>query len=293
MLLDNLNSNTCEQNSPNYWGKIIKFYFLGALLLLAQVTVGQQKQLPLAKPLEQGHSHNDYWRSRPLLDALALGFKSVEADVFLVDNALLVGHSKNELQPAKTLEAMYLKPIQEIMQANKKIYRQPGVLYLYIDFKSEGKATYNQLTPVLNKYKHLLVSPQQQQKGTVKVILTGNYFAEQVLADKQRLVFLDGKVEQLPQKLNSNEYPVVSGNWAKFFKWQGEGAMSPGEAQQLAEWARIGQQNGQQIRFWNMPEKSQAQINVIWQELLKYPAILIGTDHLDWLSKALAEQKNP
>ncbi|MEY4613753.1 MAG: hypothetical protein RL179_1726, partial [Planctomycetota bacterium] len=37
------------------------------------------------------HSHNDYVHSRPLVEALEQGFDSVEADVFLVKNDLLVG----------------------------------------------------------------------------------------------------------------------------------------------------------------------------------------------------------
>lgn len=262
------------------------------LLLVSRVTVGQGTPFRVTKPLEQGHSHNDYWRTRPLLDALGLGFKSVEADVFLTEGALLVGHSRSELQPDNTLERMYLQPLQNLVQQNKKLYQQPGSLYLYIDFKTEGKTTYAQLVPMLTKYQSLLVSPlRKNPKGVVKVILTGNYPEDLVVADKQRLVFLDGKVEALPQKLNSAVYPVVSGNWAKYFTWKGEGTMPVAEARQLADWASLAKQNGQQIRFWNMPEKSQEQIKAIWQELLKYPSALIGTDHLNWLADLLAEQK--
>ena len=40
--------------------------------------------------LERAHAHNDYEHPRPLFDALDHGFKSVEADIWLV-----------ELQPQK------------------------------------------------------------------------------------------------------------------------------------------------------------------------------------------------
>jgi hypothetical protein len=43
-------------------------------------------------PLANAHAHNDYEHKRPLFDALDNGFTSVEADVFLVDGKLLVGH---------------------------------------------------------------------------------------------------------------------------------------------------------------------------------------------------------
>ena len=41
-------------------------------------------------PRPRAHSHNDYWRKRPLLDALECGFCSVEADIFQVGDQLLV-----------------------------------------------------------------------------------------------------------------------------------------------------------------------------------------------------------
>ncbi len=64
-----------------------------------------------AQPLIQAHAHNDYHHPRPLLDALDHGFCSVEADVFLVDGQLLVGHTTLELKPQRTLQALYLDPI--------------------------------------------------------------------------------------------------------------------------------------------------------------------------------------
>src|SRR5712692_10174041 len=49
-------------------------------------------QPPRIVPLKHAHAHNDYEHKRPLLDALDHGFCSVEADVFLDGDALLVGH---------------------------------------------------------------------------------------------------------------------------------------------------------------------------------------------------------
>jgi hypothetical protein len=45
---------------------------------------------PTTTPL--AHAHNDYEHARPLDDALALGFPSVEADVWLRDGAIAVSH---------------------------------------------------------------------------------------------------------------------------------------------------------------------------------------------------------
>ena len=45
----------------------------------------------------QCHSHNDYWRRVPLYDALRWGCTGVEADVWLFDEELYVGHNTNAL----------------------------------------------------------------------------------------------------------------------------------------------------------------------------------------------------
>ena len=45
------------------------------------------------RPLWRAHAHNDYEHPRPLLDALDHRFGSVEADIFLVGDQLLIGHT--------------------------------------------------------------------------------------------------------------------------------------------------------------------------------------------------------
>ena len=53
----------------NVWVWLIASYFF------------QENEMIL---LHNGHSHNDYTRERPLLDALELGFTSIEVDVFFI-----------------------------------------------------------------------------------------------------------------------------------------------------------------------------------------------------------------
>lgn len=89
------------------------------------------------KPL---HSHNDYWRSRPLFDALAAGAQSVEADVWLLpsdvtvkwsdsdetesfdSDEIYVGHDASSLNSDATLDALYLDPIFDFLQASNPTF---------------------------------------------------------------------------------------------------------------------------------------------------------------------------
>src|SRR5581483_11309861 len=94
---------------------------LPALALLAAAAVCGANGLaadPAVKPLVQAHAHNDYEHARPLLDALDHGFCSVEADIWLAPDGLLIGHDKKDLKPGRTLESLYLDPLRERNRAN-------------------------------------------------------------------------------------------------------------------------------------------------------------------------------
>src|SRR5215210_7907450 len=76
---------------------------LAALALAAASPAAARAQTP-PPALPRAHAHNDYEHARPLLDALDRGFGSVEADIFLVDGALLVAHARDSVRADRTLE---------------------------------------------------------------------------------------------------------------------------------------------------------------------------------------------
>src|SRR5262245_15206108 len=79
-----------------------------------------------------GHAHNDQENARPLAGALELSFCSVEVDVHLVGDQLLVGHDPEQLDPARTLEAIYLDPLAA----------SPHAVILMLDVKTEALPTW-------------------------------------------------------------------------------------------------------------------------------------------------------
>ncbi|MCJ1431345.1 Altered inheritance of mitochondria protein 6 [Xylographa pallens] len=104
------------------------------------------------------HSHNDYWRTVPLYSALSAGCISVEADVWLFDEELFVGHSTSSLTRNRTLKALYIDPLMEILSKQNPVTEfHPNsnaslngvfdtdptqTLTLLIDFKTAGSATW-------------------------------------------------------------------------------------------------------------------------------------------------------
>lgn len=253
--------------------------------LLAAAALAQPVGFRPAPPLEQGHSHNDYWRPRPLFDALALGFKSVEADIFLVDTTLLVGHERAALRPGRTLESLYLAPLRELGTGR---YARPAELWLFVDFKTAGPATYARLRRMLARYEPLLSTPGHARPGGVRVILTGGYPRAEVLADSGRLVFLDG---QLPADLRPEvaaDIPTVNADWYTHFQWDGRGPLPAAEAARLRQWQALASRTGQRIRFWNLPAATPAQRRAVWRVLLAYPSLLVGADELTELAQTIA-----
>lgn len=97
--------------------------FAGAVALPAtSALAGEQKHRP--RPLWRAHAHNDYDHPRPLFDALDHRFGSVEVDIYLVGDQLLVAHDPVDLDPTRTIESLYLDPLAARVKANHgSVYR--------------------------------------------------------------------------------------------------------------------------------------------------------------------------
>lgn len=123
------------------------------------------------------HSHNDYWRQRPLYSALGSGCISVEADIWLANNDLLVGHSSEELDQKKTFQTMYIDPLTKILERmnapssispeetqakypNGVFYQEPKQsLTLLIDFKTSGQDLWPHLQKQLKPLRDQILYP--------------------------------------------------------------------------------------------------------------------------------------
>src|SRR5207248_8837334 len=114
-----------------------------SFLVLALASVIQVPALEEPKPLTRVHAHNDYEHKRPLFDALDHGFCSVEADIYLVGDQLLIAHLRSQVNPERTLQKLYLDPLRERVKKNRgRIYRDGPQVTLLIDIKTDWKTTY-------------------------------------------------------------------------------------------------------------------------------------------------------
>ncbi len=238
------------------------------------------------KPLHQAHAHNDYLHERPLLDALDHGFCSVEADVHLVDGALLVAHDRDKTDPTRTLQTLYLDPLLELTATNGgQVYPSGPEFMLLIDFKSDGEATYRVLRQVLEPYQEMLTQFDGDTKTqrAVNVIISGNRPVDSIRAETVRYVAIDGRPDDLDANPPPSLYPLISQNWQTLFKWRGEpGAFPENERVNLKSLVDRTHSQGRRIRLWATPENPQA-----WQELQAARVDHINTDRLADLQQFL------
>jgi hypothetical protein len=139
--------------------------------------------LPTVAPAQSGcprgtlpaYSHNDYENVRPLTDALALGFAGAEADVFLVDGVLRVGHDRKAARAGGTFEALYLAPLQALAARCTRLAEDGRPFFLAVELKEESAAAHDSLLALFGRYRRLLEdsSAAHAESAAVTVILVG------------------------------------------------------------------------------------------------------------------------
>jgi hypothetical protein len=245
---------------------------------------------PAVVPLRHGHAHNDYVHPRPLLDALAHGFTSVEADVFLHRGELCVGHTWLDVRPGRTLDKLYLQPLARRARAGKgRIYPDGSPFYLLVDIKTEANSTYQALDRALARYADVLSSCHDGrfQRRAVTVVVSGNCPREVIRKQKVRYAGIDGRPGDLDSDEPSHLVPYISARWWSEFRWRGQGAMPEQERDRLRTIVKKAHRHGRLVRFWATPE-----LPVLWRELRSAGVDLINTDQLAALRDfLLAEQR--
>ncbi|MEU5365171.1 phosphatidylinositol-specific phospholipase C/glycerophosphodiester phosphodiesterase family protein [Streptomyces sp. NPDC005925] len=244
------------------------------------------------RPLWRAHAHNDYEHTRPLLDALDHRFGSVEADTYLVDGQLLVAHDPEDLDPARTLESLYLAPLAARVRANRgAVYRgQRKPLQLLVDIKTEGASTYLELDRQLARHQHLFTACVHGRvvPGPVTAVISGDRAARAPMeAQTRRRAFYDGRLTDLGTAAPASLIPLISDNWTNHFTWQGTGAFPAAERQKLHAIVGDAHARGQRIRFWATPDTPGPERDALWAELVAADVDHLNTDDLAGLEAFL------
>ena len=240
-------------------------------------------------PLDRAHAHNDYEHVRPLLDALASGFGSVEADVHLVGGALLVAHDRDSVRADRTLEALYLAPLRAWIGAHGgAVHAGRPPLTLLIDVKSHAESTWVALEPLLRQYDDVITSWHGDSMSTrpVVAVISGERPLVTLPAQRDRWAALDGRLADLRavHRLPATAMPLVSDDWKKLTDWRGRGAPPDSVRRRVASAAARAHAQRRRLRFWNTPD-----VPVVWRLLVRSGVDVIGADDLDALRRFLSD----
>ncbi|MEU1486605.1 phosphatidylinositol-specific phospholipase C/glycerophosphodiester phosphodiesterase family protein [Streptomyces sp. NPDC005752] len=247
------------------------------------------------RPLARAHAHNDYLHPRPLHDALAHGFTSVEADVFLVDGELLVAHEPESLDPTRTLVSLYLDPLLDRVRSHHGSVHagHHGPLQLLIDIKTDG-AAYLALDRVLRRYRPMLTRSVhgRVRTGAVTPVISGDRAARAPMeAQTTRYAFYDGRPEDLGTPAPASFIPLISGNWSTSFSWRGAGPFPGAERDRLRTLVSAAHARGQRVRFWGTPDTAGPERDALWTELVAADVDHLNTDDLAGLETFLRRRE--
>ncbi len=158
-----------------------------------------------------------------MYDAISAGCISVEADIWLFDNELFVGHDTSSLTRNRTLRNLYLNPIIDILEKQNPStnFTNPdntvnGIfdtdpsqqLTLLIDFKMDGPTTWpfliDQLKPLLQRGYLTTFNGTAIVPGPVTIVGTGNTPFSLVTANSTRHIFFDAPLDQMWEEEHSD-----------------------------------------------------------------------------------------
>jgi len=251
------------------------FLFISSQVMIAQNCI-----------LINAHAHNDYKQKHPLSDALNNKFSSIEVDVFLINNKLIVSHTYPILKKRNTIEKLYLQPLLDsCLKNNGSVYADCSTpLILLVEIKSDANQTYIQLkkiienyTSILTKYEHGKIIP-----NAVTIILTGNKPYELLSKEDVRYAFIDQNLLRLEKQNDAIVCMMASTKYSNLIRWNGKGNMPKEEKEKLTTVVQVAHQQGKIVRLWASPENKK-----VWTELLNCGVDLINTDELEKLNSFL------
>ncbi len=221
----------------------------------------------------QAHAHNDYEHTRPFYDAYENGFRSFEADIHLVGGELYVSHHRPKPSAARTLQALYLQPLDSLRRTNHE-----EQITLLVDIKTDAIATLKKLVEVLDTYPGLFRTTKSQP--FVRFIISGNRDYPLILSTPG--LFIDGRPGDLGKGYSTDQVPLISDRYDNWMRWNGKGKPDEAELQKLRTLAKRVHAENKKLRLWAIPDREEA-----WALLLEAGVDIINTDQLEALNAYL------
>ncbi len=252
----------------------MKRYFFWILLLATPVMVRSQHKVAAGS-----HSHNDYEQKEPFYAAYREGYSSIEADIYLVNGILLVGHDQKDLKPERSLEELYLKPLAKALKVNsgRPYADKQKSLQLLVDIKSAAEPTLDALVALLQKY------PSIRKNRKVTIAISGNRPKEDKYAAYPEYIYFDGRpgVNYSPAALL--KVALISDSYGNY--------LLPGSYTTDMQKADAAVANAHALnkpfRFWGTPDNAES-----WQKFVDLGVDFVNTDQVASLASFMRDPKD-
>jgi alkaline phosphatase len=200
----------------------------------------------------------------------------MEADIFWHNGELLVAHTDSELVFHRTLEDLYLKPLQTFIEKNKgHIYADSTRrLQLMIDIKTDSSITLNKLVELLQKY------PTLTRCSTLQIAISGNRPDVSAYTSYPAFIGFDGELNKEYPAAALARIVMMSADLKKYTRWNGKGNIPAPQWDSLQRVVARAHALKKPVRFWATPDFTNA-----WYQLMRLQVDYINTDSI----KALAD----
>jgi len=258
---------------PRIFSRILPTHFIRFFLFRMRTLSTLLLLLPTLTLAQQVHSHNDYEKPAPLTAAWEARAASVEADVFLVDGRLLLAHTRHELNPARTLDSLYLRPLLRLFDQHKDKVSpdRKYALQLLIDVK-------DQAIPTLRKQEEV-IAPMRTRFDrainplAVQLVVSGNRPPVDTWVDYPPHLLFDGRPNEVYDAETLKHVGLISDTFRNYSRWNGEGELPDRDRETLKRIIKRVHGYGKPIRFWATPDTPAA-----WKQLAKLGVDFINTD---------------
>ncbi len=215
------------------------------------------------------HSHNDYNQDPPFWSAYSSGVNSLEVDVFLKNGVLYVTHDEGGIIQERTLEELYLKPLQEQYGTTKKIQdpREVQQLQILIDLKSKAAISLDVLVNLLSHYTELT------SHHKLRFVISGNRPEPEKYSSYPGFIWFDHQDLSPISEQAMKKVAMISMNFRQFSSWDGNGEMTADEIEAIEHAINTAQKYQKPFRFWATPDDKSA-----WETFARLGVSYINTD---------------
>ncbi|OIN58381.1 phosphatidylinositol-specific phospholipase C/glycerophosphodiester phosphodiesterase family protein [Arsenicibacter rosenii] len=219
------------------------------------------------------HAHNDYEKPKPFQQAYESRADFIEADVWLHNGKLVVAHTREEINPALTLDSLYINPIIKRYSEHKDRISSDRSYApaLVIDVKDKFEEVFPLLSTQIQKCINCF--NRTANPMAVQLIISGNRPKPDVFLDYPPYIWFDGRPTELYDEETLKRVALVSDNFKSYSRWDGTGEIPEADREKLKRIIKRAHNDDKPIRFWAIPDSPNG-----WKQLRKLGVDIINTD---------------